>query len=151
VITLFFHRTDQRSVDPLRIAALRYETPRRASQAAPLVHISTPSVRLHFRFAVIGHCARFSEIGGKCGTNGPKSRLIYEFRRLVPGDCKVLEAYSVSYGKASDYLPVLELLYHYFGIEDADDKAARRHGFGYFGDSDGESAETGLAGGERQI
>src|SRR5712691_3594577 len=55
-----------------------------------------------------------------------KSRLIYEFKAMLPGDCKVLEAYSVSYGKASAYLPVLELLYRYFGIEDADDKATRR-------------------------
>jgi class 3 adenylate cyclase len=55
-----------------------------------------------------------------------KSRLVYEFKRLVRGDCKVLEAYSVSYGTASAYLPVLELLYRYFGIEDADDKAERR-------------------------
>jgi predicted ATPase len=45
---------------------------------------------------------------------------------MLPGDCKVLEAYSVSHGKASAYLPVLELLYDYFGIEDADDKAERR-------------------------
>jgi predicted ATPase len=55
-----------------------------------------------------------------------KSRLVYEFKQLIPNDCKVLEAYSVSHGKASAYLPVLELLYRYFGIEDADDKAARR-------------------------
>src|SRR5713226_196508 len=55
-----------------------------------------------------------------------KSRLGYEFRAMLPGDCKVLEAYSVSHGKASAYLPVLELLYQYFGVEDADDKAARR-------------------------
>jgi hypothetical protein len=55
-----------------------------------------------------------------------KSRLVYEFKRLVLDDCRVLEAYSVSYGKASAYLPVLELLYRYFGIEDADDKAERR-------------------------
>ncbi len=54
-----------------------------------------------------------------------KSRLIYEFKATLPGDWKLLEAYSVSYGKASAYLPVLELLYRYFGIEDADDKAAR--------------------------
>src|SRR5713101_9787194 len=45
---------------------------------------------------------------------------------MLPDDCKVLEAYSVSHGKASAYLPVLELLYRYFGIEDTDDKAARR-------------------------
>ena len=55
-----------------------------------------------------------------------KSRLVYEFKAMLPGNCKVLEAYSVSHGKASAYLPVLELLYRYFGIEDADDKAARR-------------------------
>jgi predicted ATPase len=55
-----------------------------------------------------------------------KSRLVYEFKRLIPNDCKVLEAYSVSHGKASAYLPVLELLYGYFGIEGTDDKAARR-------------------------
>jgi predicted ATPase len=55
-----------------------------------------------------------------------KSRLVYEFKAMLPGDCKVLEAYSVSHGKASAYLPVLELLYRYFGIEDTDDKAARR-------------------------
>src|SRR5216683_1982459 len=45
---------------------------------------------------------------------------------MLPGDCKVLEAYSVSHGKASAYLPVLELLYRYFGIKETDDKAARR-------------------------
>jgi len=55
-----------------------------------------------------------------------KSRLGYEFKAMLPGDCKVLEAYSVSHGKASAYLPVLELLYQYFGVEDVDDKAARR-------------------------
>jgi predicted ATPase len=55
-----------------------------------------------------------------------KSRLVYEFKAMLPGDCKVLEAYSVSHGKASAYLPALELLYRYFGIEEADDKAARR-------------------------
>ncbi len=54
-----------------------------------------------------------------------KSRLLYEFKAMLPGDCKVLEAYSVSHGKASAYLPVLELLYRYFGIEETDDKTAR--------------------------
>src|SRR5713101_5215575 len=55
-----------------------------------------------------------------------KSRLVYEFKAMLPGDCTVLEAYSVSYGKASAYLPLLELLYAYFGIEGADDAAQRR-------------------------
>jgi predicted ATPase len=55
-----------------------------------------------------------------------KSRLVYEFKALLPRRCKVLEAFSVSYGKASAWLPLLELLRDYFGIEAADDAAARR-------------------------
>jgi predicted ATPase len=39
---------------------------------------------------------------------------------------QLLEAYSVSHGKASAWLPVLELLRGYFGIEDRDDAASRR-------------------------
>jgi predicted ATPase len=38
----------------------------------------------------------------------------------------VLEVYSVSYGKVSAWLPVLELLRRYFGIQDADYPATRR-------------------------
>ena len=55
-----------------------------------------------------------------------KSRLFYEFKATIPTPCKLLEAYSVSYGKASAWLPVLELLRDYFGIADADDAATRR-------------------------
>src|SRR6266478_2687498 len=55
-----------------------------------------------------------------------KSRLFYEFKATLPAECKVLEAYSVSHGKASAWLPVLELLYRYFGIEEADGKSERR-------------------------
>jgi class 3 adenylate cyclase len=55
-----------------------------------------------------------------------KSRLFYEFKATLPAECKVLEAYSVSHGKASAWLPVLELLHDYFGIQEADDPAIRR-------------------------
>jgi predicted ATPase len=55
-----------------------------------------------------------------------KSRLVYEFKATIPPACKVLEAYSVSHGKASAWLPVLELLRRYFGVQDADDAASRR-------------------------
>jgi class 3 adenylate cyclase len=55
-----------------------------------------------------------------------KSRLVYEFKATLPSESKVLEAYSVSHGRASAYLPVLELLYSYFEIRDADEKAQRR-------------------------
>ena len=58
-----------------------------------------------------------------------KSRLFYEFKATLPDGCKVLEAYSVSHGKASAWLPVLELLRGYFAIRDADDAAtAAREG-----------------------
>src|SRR6202011_1569011 len=39
-----------------------------------------------------------------------KSRGMYEFKAALPDGCKVPEAYSVSHGKASAWLPVLELL-----------------------------------------
>jgi predicted ATPase/class 3 adenylate cyclase len=55
-----------------------------------------------------------------------KSRLYYEFKATLPAECRVLEAYSVSHGKASAWLPVLELLRKYFGVADGDDAAARR-------------------------
>src|SRR5229473_8500274 len=55
-----------------------------------------------------------------------KSRLMYEFKATIPDECKVLEAYSVSHGRASAWLPVIELLRGYFDIQDADDPATRR-------------------------
>src|SRR5271167_4235429 len=54
-----------------------------------------------------------------------KSRLMYEFKATIPGGVKVLEAYSVSHGKASAWLPVLELLRSYFEIADEDDDSRR--------------------------
>ena len=38
----------------------------------------------------------------------------------------MLEAYSVSHGKASPYLPVIELLKSYFQIQPQDDERKRR-------------------------
>jgi predicted ATPase/class 3 adenylate cyclase len=55
-----------------------------------------------------------------------KSRLFHEFKAILPPDCKLLEAYSVSHGKASAWLPVLGLLRGYFCIQDEDDPATRR-------------------------
>ena len=55
-----------------------------------------------------------------------KSRLFYEFKATLPAECKLLEAYSVSHGKASAWLPVLELLRGYFGLQDADNATTRR-------------------------
>src|SRR6202162_3733028 len=54
-----------------------------------------------------------------------KSRLMYEFKATIPDECKVLEAYSVSHGKASAWLPAIELLKSYFEIADEDDDSRR--------------------------
>ena len=55
-----------------------------------------------------------------------KSRLFHEFKAALRGDCKLVVAFSVSHGKASAWLPVLDLLRGYFGIQDADDPTTRR-------------------------
>jgi class 3 adenylate cyclase len=54
-----------------------------------------------------------------------KSRLFYEFRLRSGSGCKVLEAFSVSYGKAAAYLPVIELLKGYLEISPEDDPRRR--------------------------
>jgi class 3 adenylate cyclase len=54
-----------------------------------------------------------------------KSRLFYEFKATSQFGCMVLEAYSVSHGKASSYVPVIELLHNYFRIV-ADDAPRQR-------------------------
>ncbi len=55
-----------------------------------------------------------------------KSRLLHEFKGLVGSGCRVLEGFSVSHGKASAYLPLLELLKGYFRIRVEDDERRRR-------------------------
>src|SRR5262245_46758928 len=51
-----------------------------------------------------------------------KSRLFWEFAHSYrPEGCLVLEAAGVSYGQATTYLPVIELLHGYFQIEATDD------------------------------
>ena len=47
-------------------------------------------------------------------------------KRPYGAGCLVLEAYSVSHGKASPYLPVIELLKSYFQIQPQDDERTRR-------------------------
>src|SRR5271170_5361782 len=55
-----------------------------------------------------------------------KSRLFHEFKMRRQGECLVLEAFSFSHGKASAYLPVVDLLKSYFRIADRDDERTRR-------------------------
>jgi class 3 adenylate cyclase/tetratricopeptide (TPR) repeat protein len=56
-----------------------------------------------------------------------KSRLMYEFVHSHRAQgWRVLEAASVSYGKATPYFPVVELLKHYVHVEDGDEPRAVR-------------------------
>ncbi len=55
-----------------------------------------------------------------------KSRLIYEFKQTSQSGWMVLETFSVSYGKATAYLPVIGLLHSYFEISPEDDARKRR-------------------------
>ncbi len=59
-----------------------------------------------------------------------KSRLVSEFKARAQSECLVLEAFSVSYGKASAWLPVIDLLHSYFGIKAGDDARKRREKVG---------------------
>ena len=57
-----------------------------------------------------------------------KSRLYFEFKATSQYGWMVLETFSISHGKASAYLPVLDLLHGYFKIASGDDErsGARR-------------------------
>jgi predicted ATPase len=55
-----------------------------------------------------------------------KSRLYYEFKAVSQSGCIVLETFSVPHGKASAYLPVIDLLHGYFKITGEDDQRAPR-------------------------
>src|SRR6266851_4775616 len=55
-----------------------------------------------------------------------KSRLFLEFKATSQAGWMVLEAFSVSYGKASAYLPAIDLLRNYFRIASEDDERTRR-------------------------
>jgi class 3 adenylate cyclase len=55
-----------------------------------------------------------------------KSRLFYEFKATSQSGWMVLESLSISHGKASAYLPVIDLLRNYFEISPAEDERKRR-------------------------
>jgi class 3 adenylate cyclase/tetratricopeptide (TPR) repeat protein len=55
-----------------------------------------------------------------------KSRLFHEFKVVAQSACTVLETFSLAHGKQSSYLPLVELLKHYFAIAVEDDKRRRR-------------------------
>ncbi|MBI3798654.1 MAG: AAA family ATPase [Deltaproteobacteria bacterium] len=80
-------------------------------------------LRLAFEQAKAGQ----GQIVGVMGEPGlGKSRLFYEFKLTSQSGGLVLEAYSVSHGKAAPYLPLIELLKTYFQIQLQDDERQRK-------------------------
>jgi class 3 adenylate cyclase/tetratricopeptide (TPR) repeat protein len=59
-----------------------------------------------------------------------KSRLFHEFKLISQSGWLTLEAFSVSHGKATAYLPVIDLLHEYFAIEPVDNTRTRREKVG---------------------
>ena len=55
-----------------------------------------------------------------------KSRLFFEFKAMSQSAWMVLEAFSISHGKASAYLPAIDLLRNYFRFTTEDDERTRR-------------------------
>jgi predicted ATPase len=55
-----------------------------------------------------------------------KSRLLYEFKATSQSGWMMLETISVSHGKASAYLPIIDLLRNYFEFSPEDDERRRR-------------------------
>jgi len=86
-------------------------------------HTELEQIKRAFEQAITGH----GQVVGVMGEPGlGKSRLFYEFKLTSQSGCLILEAYSVSHGKASPYLPVIELLKDYFDITGEDDERKRR-------------------------
>src|SRR4029077_8393851 len=70
--------------------------------------------------------ASHGQIVAAVGERGAgKAALKSEFKATIPDGCKVLDAYSVSHGKATAWLPMIELLKSYFEIADEDDDSHR--------------------------
>jgi predicted ATPase/class 3 adenylate cyclase len=59
-----------------------------------------------------------------------KSRLFHEFKIISHAGCTILETFSVSHGKASAYMPLIDLLKNYFEIASDDDERERREKIG---------------------
>jgi class 3 adenylate cyclase/predicted ATPase len=55
-----------------------------------------------------------------------KSRLLYEFLSTLPQSVRILDGYAMAHGKGMPWMPIVELLSNFFGIQPDDDAARRR-------------------------
>ena len=118
--------------EPLRIYEALGVGPLRTRLQVAARRGLTRFVGRHSELEQMQHASTLAKAGrgqivGVMGEPGlGKSRLFYEFKLLAHAGWLVLEAYSVSHGKASPYLPVIELLKSYFDIHAQDDERKRR-------------------------
>jgi class 3 adenylate cyclase/predicted ATPase len=126
-------RFDVRGVEePLRVYELegvgRLRTPLEVAASRGLVrfvgrHGELEQLHRAWEAARAGHGQMVAMVG-EAGVG--KSRLVHEFKAALGRGCRLLEAYSVSHGKATAFLPLIELLKEYFGITLQDDERERR-------------------------
>jgi class 3 adenylate cyclase/predicted ATPase len=76
--------------------------------------------------AELARAGRGQIVAAMAEAGAGKSRLFFEFKAKNQSGWMVLEAFSVSHGKASAYFPVLDLLHGYFRIAAEDDARTRR-------------------------
>jgi class 3 adenylate cyclase/predicted ATPase len=76
--------------------------------------------------AMLARDGRGQIVAAIAGPGVGKSRLFYEFKAISASGWMVLEALSISHGKASAYLPAIDLLRNYFEIAVTDDERKRR-------------------------
>jgi tetratricopeptide (TPR) repeat protein len=120
-------------VDPIEVYEVTGTGPARTRLQATARRGLTPFVGRDAEMVVLQRAQELAEAGrgqvvaavGEAGVG--KSRLVHEFthsHRLQ--SWLILETAAVSYGKATSYLPVTELLKRYFKIADRDDLRAVR-------------------------
>jgi class 3 adenylate cyclase/tetratricopeptide (TPR) repeat protein len=118
---------------PVEVCELVGASPVRWRFQAAVARGLTPFVGRETELAALQHALARAEAGhgqvvavlGEAGVG--KSRLVYEFvHSHRTQDCLVLESASVSYGKATPYLPVIDLLQRYAHVEERDDARTMR-------------------------
>ncbi|MBI3326486.1 MAG: AAA family ATPase [Nitrospinae bacterium] len=119
--------------EPVEVFELAAATAVRRRLQATAARGLTRFVGRHTELEALGHAleragAGHGQVAAIVGEPGVgKSRLVYELLQSHRSrGCLALESFSVSYGKATPYFPVIELFKRFFGIEEQDEPRAIR-------------------------
>jgi class 3 adenylate cyclase/tetratricopeptide (TPR) repeat protein len=108
------------------LGPLRTRLHRSASRGLSRFVGRTAEIEQMKRLAELARAGRGQIVAAVAEAGVGKSRLFLEFKQTQPAEWLVLEAFSVSHGRASVYHPVIDLLNGYFRIADSDDERVRR-------------------------